>query len=81
MKHSTMIGSYEKGGRKDVDLEPQFQSLRIIWVRKSLIKLILIHDVHSEYSVARFRRCKYFSHKLIDRTGETSVLEKDTDIL
>ena len=36
IKHSTMIGSYEKGGLKDVDLESKFQSLRIIWVRRIL---------------------------------------------
>ena len=29
-----MIGSYEKGGLKNADLESKFQSLRIIWVRK-----------------------------------------------
>ena len=33
-----MIGSYEKSGLKDVDLESKFQSLRIIWVRKILDK-------------------------------------------
>ena len=38
IKHSMMIGSYEKGGLKDVDLESKFQSLRIIWVRKILDK-------------------------------------------
>ena len=38
IKHSTMIGSYEKGGLKDVDLESKFQSLQIIWVRKILDK-------------------------------------------
>ena len=38
IKHSTMIGSYEKGGLKDVDLESKFQSLRMIWVRKILDK-------------------------------------------
>ena len=38
MKHSTMIGSYEKCRLKDVDLESKFQSLRIIWVRKMLEK-------------------------------------------
>ena len=31
IKHSTMIGSYEKGGLNDVDLESKFQFLRIIW--------------------------------------------------
>ena len=38
IKHSTMIGSYEKDGLKDVDLGSKFQSLRIIWVRKILDK-------------------------------------------
>ena len=36
-------------------------------------------DGYSEYSVARFWRCKYFSHNLIDRNGETRVLGKGTD--
>ena len=34
-----------------------------------------------EYSVERFKMCTYFSHKVIDHTGETRVLEKYTDIL
>ena len=38
IKYSTMIGSYEKGGLNNVDLESKFQSLRIIWVRKILDK-------------------------------------------
>ena len=38
IKHSTMIGSYEKGRFKDVDLKSKFQSLRIIWVSKLLDK-------------------------------------------
>ena len=38
IKHSTMIGSYEKGGLKDVLLESKFQSLQIIWVQKILDK-------------------------------------------
>ena len=38
IKRSTMIGSCEKGGLKDVDFESKFQSLRIIWVRKILDK-------------------------------------------
>ena len=38
IKHSTMIGSYEKGGLEDVDLESKFQPLQIIWVRKILDK-------------------------------------------
>ena len=33
-------------------------------------------DGYSEYSVARFKRCKYFSQKLIDYTGEQECLEK-----
>ena len=33
-------------------------------------------DGHGEYGVARFKRCKYFSHKLVYHTEETRVLEK-----
>ena len=51
IKHSTMIGSYEKGGLKDVG--------------------------YSEYSVARFRRCKYFFHtKLLIVPEKRECLEK-----
>ena len=38
IKHSTMTGSHEKGGLKDVELECKFQSLRIIWIKKILDK-------------------------------------------
>ena len=33
-------------------------------------------DGYSEYSIVRLKRCKYFSHKLIDCTGETRVFGK-----
>ena len=33
-----MIGSFENGRRKDVEIESKFQSLRIIWARKVLYK-------------------------------------------
>ena len=34
VKHSTLIGNYEEGGFKDVDLPSKFKSLKIIWIRK-----------------------------------------------
>ena len=36
VKHSTLIGNYEEGGFRDVDLPSKFESLKIIWVRKFL---------------------------------------------
>ena len=36
VKHSTLIGNYEEGGFKDVDLPSKFKSLKIIWIRKFL---------------------------------------------
>ena len=36
LKHSTLIGSYEKGGFKDIDLTSKFKSLKGIWIRKLL---------------------------------------------
>ena len=36
IKHSTLIGSYEKGGFKDIDLTSKFKSLKGIWIQKLL---------------------------------------------
>ena len=36
IKHSTLIGSYEKGGFKDINLTSKFKSLKGIWIRKLL---------------------------------------------
>ena len=36
IKHSTLVGDYTKGGYKDVDIEPKFASLKIIWIRRLL---------------------------------------------
>ena len=36
VKYSTLIGNYEEGGFKDVDLPSKFKSLKIIWIRKFL---------------------------------------------
>ena len=34
IKHSTLIGKYEEGGFKDVDLQSKFTSCKAIWIRK-----------------------------------------------
>ena len=34
IKHSTLIGNYDQGGLKDVDLPSKFASLKYIWIRK-----------------------------------------------
>ena len=36
IKHSTLIGDYNNGGYKDVDIEFKFESLKIIWIRRLL---------------------------------------------
>ena len=33
IKYSTLIGDYNNGGYKDVDIEFKFESLNIIWIR------------------------------------------------
>ena len=33
IKYSTLIGDYNSGGYKDVDIEFKFESLKIIWIR------------------------------------------------
>ena len=34
IKHSAMIGSYERGGLKDIDIEKRLKALRLSWVRR-----------------------------------------------
>ena len=36
IKYSTLIGSYEEGGYKDVDIATQFNALKMIWLRRLL---------------------------------------------
>ena len=36
LKHSIIIGSYEEGGYKDVDIATQFSALKMIWIWRSL---------------------------------------------
>ena len=36
IKLSTLIGSYEKGGFKDIDLTSKFKTLKGTWIRKRL---------------------------------------------
>ena len=36
IKHSTLIGSYEGGGCKGVDIAKQFDALKMIWIRRLL---------------------------------------------
>ena len=33
IKYSTLIGDYNNGGYKGVDIEFKFESLKIIWIR------------------------------------------------
>ena len=34
IKHSTLIGDYERGGLKDVDISSKFKSLHLNWLRR-----------------------------------------------
>ena len=38
IKHSTLIGHYEDGGFRDVDLAAKFKSIKFIWIKKMLDK-------------------------------------------
>ena len=34
IKHCTLIGEYEEGGLKDVDIEAKFSALKLLWIKK-----------------------------------------------
>ena len=36
IKHSTLVGEYAEGGYKDVDIQSQLESLKIMWIRRFL---------------------------------------------
>ena len=36
IKHSALVGEYAEGGYKDVDIQSQLESLKIIWIRRFL---------------------------------------------
>ena len=36
IKHSALVGGYAEGGYKDVDIQSQLESLKIIWIRRLL---------------------------------------------
>ena len=36
IKHSTLIGHYEDGGFRDVDLRAKFKSIKFIWIKKNV---------------------------------------------
>ena len=44
IKHSTLIGSYEKGGFKDIDITSKSKSLKGIWIENFWMKPIFIHS-------------------------------------
>ena len=50
IKHSTPVGGYAEGGYKDVDIQSQLKSLKIIWIRR------LLHD--------NFHACKLIPNAL-----------------
>ena len=57
IKHSTLIGHYEDGGFKDVDLPAKFKSIKFIWIKKMLNK----SNFHPWITVA---------DKILNRLGE-----------
>ena len=34
IKHSNLIGNYEEGGNKDVDIALEMNSLKVIWIKR-----------------------------------------------
>ena len=45
IKHSALVGSYERGGLKDIDIEKRTKALRISWVRR------LYDDTEHEWKI------------------------------
>ena len=43
IKHSTLIGDYNNGQCKDIDIESKFESLKIIWIRRLLDIVTFTH--------------------------------------
>ena len=82
VKHSTLIGNYEEGAFKDVDLPSEFISLKIIWIRKFLDK----NNFHPWIAVAQeilkdLGRQKIFFTNLSMEETKKKICTKITVIL
>ena len=54
IKHSSLIGNYEEGGYKDVDISTKLTALKITWIRRFLRQLPSMEDYSRK--VICFRR-------------------------
>ena len=59
IKHSTLIGDYEEGGDKNVDIKVKIVALKIIWINK-----LITNDFHAWKAIPNF---------LFDKIGIRSV--------
>ena len=41
IKHSTLIGEYYDGGLKDIDIEAKFKALKLIWIKRLVMTVII----------------------------------------
>ena len=43
IKHSTLIGEYYEGGLKNIDIEAKFKALKLTWIIKGYVMIVIIH--------------------------------------
>ena len=67
VKHSALIGDYEEGGLKDIDIKSKIQSLHLSWVKR----------LYSQ----NFHPWKNIPLKLIDSENKQYIFYSNTSIL
>ena len=68
MKHSSMIGDYEEGGLKDIDIKAKFQSLHLSWIKRLFDKKN--HpwkNIHSETMQQFYKIDIFYSNTILEK--------------
>ena len=63
IKHSTLIGNFENGGLKDIDIESKLKALKLSWIKR--------------LSDSNFHQWKTLAAKLLEPVGGTKIFHSN----
>ena len=74
VKHAAMVGSYERGGLKDIDIEKRIKALRLSWVKRLYDDTIHEWKIIPKFYFEKFEMNIFYPNLKIDLRG--SMLPK-----
>ena len=74
VKHAAMVGSYERGGLKDIDIEKRIKALRLSWVKRLYDDTIHEWKIIPKFYFEKFEINIFYPNLKIDLRG--SMLPK-----